>query len=239
MNGIADLSLNPAARPSLRHLGVEGEPLLQVENLLLHPEALVDYAASEVTFEPVYGPRGGYPGIRSPAPLDYVEAVVRGMDKVVREAFGLGPRVRLDTADCNLSLVTLAPDALLPAQRIPHVDTTYDLQFAFLHYLCRPEQGGTAFYRHRATGFEGLTPERADLYGRVRTREQQDEALQGYITGDTDHFEQIGAVEAEHNRLVVYRSRLLHSGQIPSGAELSDDPRKGRLTANIFVTYRL
>ena len=40
------------------------------------------------------------------------------------------------------------------------------------------------------------------------------------------------------NRLVVYRSHMLHSGRIPPGAELSDDPRRGRLTANIFVTYR-
>lgn len=231
-----DLSLDPAAQPSLSHIGREREPLLQIDGLLHKPEDLADYAATETSFVPVYGPEGGYPGIRAPAPLDYVEAVVRGVDPLLRQAFGLG-RARLTNAECNFSLVTLAPGDLVAAQRIPHVDTTYPLQFAFLHYLCRPDQGGTAFYRHRATGFEALTPERAAEYGAARAAEAGEEPS-GYIVGDTAHFEQTGAVEAEFNRLVVYRSRVLHSGLIPPGADLSADPRRGRLTANIFVTYR-
>ncbi|MBX3564054.1 MAG: hypothetical protein KF730_05690 [Sphingomonas sp.] len=236
MDQHVDLSLNTAASASLRHIGAEREPLLQIDDLLCFPENLVDYAAREVTFQPVYGPEGGYPGIRAPAPLDYVEAVVRGVDPLLRQAFGL-ERARLANAECNFSLVTLAPEALAAAQRIPHVDTTSGLQFAFLHYLCRPDQGGTAFYRHRATGFEALTPERAAEYVAARATEAGRETT-GYIAGDTPHFEQTGAVEAAFNRLVIYRSRILHSGRIPPGAALSGDPREGRLTANIFVTYR-
>lgn len=231
-----DLSINPAAAPSLSHIGSEREPLLQIDDLLNKPEDLAAYAATETSFAPVYGPDGGYPGIRAPAPLDYVEAVVRGVDPLLRQAFGLG-RARLANAECNFSLVTLAPDDLVAAQRVPHVDTTYGLQFAFLHYLCRPDQGGTAFYRHRATGFEALTPERAEQYKAARAAEEGQESS-GYIDGDTPHFEQTGAVEAAFNRLVIYRSRVLHSGQIPPGSNLSPDPRQGRLTANIFVTYR-
>jgi hypothetical protein len=59
-----------------------------------------------------------------------------------------------------------------------------------------------------------------------------------YIRGHTADYEQIGAVEARFDRLVVYRSRLLHSGLIPPGIDLPGDPRRGRLTANIFVNYR-
>ena len=33
---------------------------------------------------------------------------------------------------------------------------------------------------------------------------------------------------------VLYRGALLHSGIIPPDAVLSSDPRKGRLTANLF-----
>lgn len=231
-----DLSLNPAAQPSLSHIGQEREPLLQIDGLLNRPGHLADYAATETSFVAAYGPEGGYPGIRAPAPLDYVEAVVRGVDPLLRQAFGLG-KARLANAECNFSLVTLAPGELVAAQRIPHVDTTYALQFAFLHYLCGPDQGGTGFYRHRATGFEALTPERAAEYAAARAAEAGEDTA-GYIAADTPHFERIGAVEAAFNRLVIYRSRVLHSGQIPPGAELSDDPRRGRLTANIFVTYR-
>ena len=57
----------------------------------------------------------------------------------------------------------------------------------------------------------------------------------GYITGSNELFEQIGAVEAVPDRLIIYQGSLLHSGIIPPAMKLSDDPREGRLTANIFV----
>src|SRR5204862_135772 len=128
-----DFSLNPRPAARLSRLGREGEPLLCLDGLMRAPEALIDYAATETGFAPVHGPQGGYPGIRAPAPLDYVEAVVRALDPAVRDAFELGA-VRLGRAECNFSLVTLAPGTLLPSQRAPHIDTTDPLQFAFLHY---------------------------------------------------------------------------------------------------------
>jgi len=57
----------------------------------------------------------------------------------------------------------------------------------------------------------------------------------GYITGSDSFYEQIGAVEAVPDRLVIYQGSLLHSGIIPDGMTFSADPREGRLTANIFV----
>jgi len=39
-------------------------------------------------------------------------------------------------------------------QRIPHVDSFLGSQLAFVHYLFKADPGGTAFYRHRGTGFE-------------------------------------------------------------------------------------
>ncbi|WP_212741982.1 MULTISPECIES: DUF6445 family protein [unclassified Sphingomonas] len=228
-----DFSLNPRPAARLSRLGREGEPLLCLDGLMRAPEALIDYAATETGFAPVHGPQGGYPGIRAPAPLDYVEAVVRALDPAVRDAFELGA-VRLGRAECNFSLVTLAPGTLLPSQRAPHIDTTDPLQFAFLHYLCGPEQGGTGFYRHRATGFEAITPERAAHYAAARAAEPA--PAPGYIQGDTAEFERIAAVDAAFDRLLVYRSRQLHSGLVAGPG--SADPRRGRLTANIFLSYR-
>jgi hypothetical protein len=57
----------------------------------------------------------------------------------------------------------------------------------------------------------------------------------GYILGSNPHYEQIGAVEAVPDRLIIYQGSLLHSGIIPSGMNRSSDPREGRLTANFFV----
>src|SRR3954469_681320 len=93
-----DFALNAAPTVSLRHIGEEREPLLQIDGLLQDPQSLVEYAAAEGRFEPAYGPGGGYPGIRSAAPLDYVEAVVRAVDPWVRDGFGLG-RVALGKAE--------------------------------------------------------------------------------------------------------------------------------------------
>lgn len=233
-----DFALNSRLSVSLERIGREREPVLIVEEVLQAPESLVDYAATEVAFAPAWGPKGGYPGLRAPAPLNYVEKLVRSLSPVMEKAFGLAG-VALSRAECNLSLVTLPPEALAPPQRIPHFDTTDPLQFALLHYLCPPRFGGTAFYRHRATGHESLTAGRAPAFDAVRRRELAElEGEAAYITGHSPHYEQIAAVGARYNRLIVYRSRLLHSGQIGAPEALSEDPRQGRLTANIFLNYR-
>lgn len=239
MTGSPMFALRPRVEAMLERIGAEGEPLLVIDDVLEEPGSLVSYAAEQVRFEPVWGPSGGYPGVRAPAPLNYVERLVRGLKPMMERAFDL-EGAKLANAQCSFSMVTLPPDRLAPAQQVPHIDTTDPLQFAVLHYLCSSEHGGTAFYRHRATGFETLTDERMPTYERTRLAERTEgEATGGgYITGDTAHFQQIGQVPARFNRVAIYRSRLLHSGQIPPHRELLDDPRRGRLSANIFVTYR-
>jgi hypothetical protein len=57
----------------------------------------------------------------------------------------------------------------------------------------------------------------------------------GYISGSDRFFEQIAAIEAIPDRLLIYQGSLLHSGIIPHDMNFSRDPREGRLTANLFV----
>lgn len=232
-----DFGLNPRLNVSLTRAGVEREPVLAIDNVMREPRALVDYAAREVEFAPVGNSGDGYPGIRAPAPLNYVNTLVRALSPIVEKAFAL-ERVKLARAECSFSLVTLPPHELSPTQRIPHIDTVDPLQFAFLHFLCDGRFGGTAFYRHRATGFETLTAEQRAVFEDTRNRElAADPPGPGYIRGDTRHYEQTTLVDARFNRMLIYRSRLLHSGQISPDANFSPDPRQGRLTANIFVNY--
>jgi len=54
-----DFSLGPDPAFSLERIGLEREPVLLVDGALRNAEALVDYAASEVSFDPVWGPSGG------------------------------------------------------------------------------------------------------------------------------------------------------------------------------------
>ncbi len=232
-----DFPLSSRCEVALQRIGLEQEPVLVLDGMMRDPGALIDYAAREVAFAPVWSPEGGYPGLRAPAPLNYVGTLVRALSPMIERAFGLSA-VKLARAECNFSLVTLPPEKLAPLQRIPHADTVDPLQFAVLHYLCDARCGGTAFYRHRATGFETLTPEREILFQQLRDEELKDVARSAYIVGDTPHYEQTAAFEAAMGRIIVYRSRTLHSGQIRPGTPLHEDPRRGRLTANIFINYR-
>lgn len=226
--------LAPRLTVAKTQLGEEGEPLLLIDNAMADPQRLVD-EASHAAFAPAFGPTGGYPGLRAPAPLDYVEVVARTLFPQIVDAFDLPP-VKLARAECNFSVVTQPQESLASSQREPHVDTTDPLQFAILHYLCGSEHGGTGFYRHRATGFETLTPERLAAYRAARASEAPPPP--GYPTRENDAFEHIGGIDAAFDRIAVYRSRLLHSGLIADPIRLSSDPRTGRLTANIFLTLR-
>jgi len=145
-----------------------------------------------------------------------------------------------DLVECNFSIVTTPPEALTPLQRLPHFDAADPGRIAVLHYLCGPSAGGTAFYRHRTTGFETVSLSRMEDYAE---RLDADLARHGdpkaeYLRGDTALFEQTYRVGAAFNRLVIYRGWTLHSGTVPAGLALSGDPRAGRLTVNTFLQAR-
>jgi hypothetical protein len=213
-------------------VGLEREPLLLVERMLPDPERLVR-SAENLTFAPAFTAAGGYPGHRAPAPRAYVDFMVQALAMPIAKAFGLGS-IRPVKADCAFSIVTLSSKDLAPSQRAPHVDTTNGWQFAILHYLCDSSFGGTSFYRHRATGFETITPERQPNYLAVRHSES---ATDGYVEDGAPWFERTASIDARFDRVIVYRSRILHSGHISNAARLSAHPRTGRLTANIFATF--
>jgi len=233
-----DLGLNTSVSTSLELVGNEKEPVVTVDGLLRNPGALVDFAAREVEFTPAWTRKGGYPGVRAPAPINYANKLVRALTPLIEKAYSLR-NMKPVQASCYLSLVTLRPEQLTPFQSIPHIDIADPLRFAFLHFLCDGQFGGTSFYRHRATGLETINYQQEPTYLKTRDRElAEKEPGAEYINGDTAHYEKTATIAARQNRVLIYRSQLLHSGQIPPGMNFSADPRKGRLTANVFVSYR-
>ena len=99
-----------------------------------------------------------------------------------------------------------------------------------------PRGSGTAFYRHRTTGIERVTPANVNRFVAVANAESKKlPADSGYVHGSDNFYEQIGAVEAVPDRMIIYHGSLLHSGIIPAGMSFSSDPRDGRLTANFFL----
>jgi hypothetical protein len=218
-------------------VGRERQAVVVVDNMLRDPAALVELVAGTCDFSPTPIAGNFYPGVRAPAPDGYVPCLSEALGPVVAQVFGDLAGRKARTSSC-VSLLTFTPDQLNLAQRVPHFDAADSGQIAVLHYLCGPTDGGTAFYRHRSTGFEAITPERRNGYvARLQGELEQIPPPQAYVTGDTPLFEQIGAVDARFDRVVIYRSQLLHAGNILPGCSFSDDPRQGRLTANSFLNF--
>ena len=143
---------------------------------------------------------------------------------------------RIHVIDASFSIVATPPAALSVKQRLPHVDAFGRTRIALIHYLSPDGGDGTAFYRHRATGYETVDEARAPAYFETLDRELRDgDAPAGYIAGDTALFAQTERVDARYDRALLYRSCMLHSGAIAPDAVLSPDPAAGRLTVTAFL----
>ncbi len=231
MSGTASpaYGINPRRRVQVISIGRERSPLLWIDDFLMNADALVAQARDAVFIE-----LGSlYPGVRAPVPAGYIRAMLDAVAPIIHGNFGSLPREHLEL--CAFSLVTTEPANLRPLQRIPHFDGPEVGRFAFIHYLCGADHGGTSFFRHRATEFECVTPERLDEYRQRLTQQlEAAEPPRAYARGDTQLFEQIHSVPAAFNRLIIYKGNALHSGDISSGARLAEDPLRGRLTINGF-----
>lgn len=220
-------------RSSVHPVGHEREPVVVIDAATGIAADLVDYAATRSAFAPATAVGSHYPGLLGPAPTAYVDALVRDLLPVIVARFGT-PSLRPVRARGNFSLVTTDPAALSADQRAPHVDAADRLQFAAVHYLCDAGQGGTGFFRHCATGFETIDAARLPAYTAARDAEAAAQA--GYPgQGDDPAFTPIGNCRAVRDRIVLYRAALLHSGLIAGVPDHADDPRRGRLTGNLFL----
>ena len=228
-------ALNDQRRVEALHIGAEHEPVIVIDDLLATPEALMEYVAHAVRFGQ---PGNYYPGLRGePMPKPYAAHLIRGLSPLIGETFGV-PVGGAISANFYFGLATIKPDALAPLQRLPHFDTDNPNQIALLHYLCDASHGGTAFFRHRATGYERIDASRKEPYfARLREEVANTPPPARYPAGDDALFAQTAPFEARFNRVLIYRSALLHSGTISPTANLSADPQAGRLTANLFLAF--
>ncbi len=224
------------AVPTVRHIGHEGEPVVILDRATGWLDQLRDFAATRSEFAPAATMGSGYPGLLGPAPLAYIDAMVRRVLPLIATHF-TGAAVRPARARGNFSLVTTDPALLSEDQRVPHVDTADRLQFATVHFLSPDNDDGTAFFRHRATGFETLDAARLPRYHAAR--ESDPPPPPGYCTDGDAAFEVIDAVSAKPDRLILYRANLLHSGRITRLPAQANGPRTGRLTGNLFLQCRL
>jgi hypothetical protein len=224
--------INPAARVEVALQGLERQPVIVIDDMLSEP-GLWREVAGRARFAAI---RPFHPGVSTTVPARLAGQLRDELGPLIGATFGLDPVP--PASSCFLSLVTTPPEALAPIQRLPHVDGLEPERIAILVYLSGADQGGTAFFRQRATGFETV-----DRGRRERFEAELDSGLAehgeppaGYMDGDTQLYERIAVYEARPNRGLIYRSHCLHSAAIARDAELAEDAATGRLTLNAFLS---
>lgn len=224
--------LHPQFRYRIDSVGNENIPVLVVDNFLHEAEALLGFAVKYGDF------RNGtdfYPGIQSNVPDFYSAALYTYLREIICTAFNTTPE-HISHSQSTYSMVLTPPTRLAIPQARPHTDTINKNKIACVHYLCTPEKGGTSLYRHKATGFETLSPERMDEYAQHLAQEAKDTSWQQkYINGSNQYYEEIGRYEANFNRLIMYPGDALHSASIPENFQFRPNPVIGRLTLNSFI----
>ena len=226
------VALNPHAEAHLRRVGNEGIPVLVIDDLVLNPEALVEDAAQAKWETPQ---REFYPGLNAPVPPAYIEAITHGLRRSFSRAFGFDERAHYEI-NSFFALSTFGLDQLGPPQRIPHYDLILRQQLAMVHYLGHDQGGGTALFRHNATGFEYVDAQRRDIYQTQidSWMALNSDKLTAFTGPKTPSFTLTERVDFKFNRAVIYPSCALHCALF-DGARLDPDPRTGRLTLNTFI----
>lgn len=221
-------------KPILRveRIGNEGETVAVIDNFAPDPDTL-RAKAQALAFADM---RTNYPGIRVSVPPKYFAGLGAVILPTIRNLFD--DRREPSIVASYYSLATTPPRDLALHQRVPHIDRPERNQLAIVHFLTDDDQGGTAFYRHRSTGYETITAARHDHYIATLMADfaRHGEPEPGYIAGSTAIFEQILAVEPRYNRAIFFRCCQLHSALLANDRTFAARPAEGRLTAVSFVT---
>lgn len=229
------LYANSNARIACHSIGREQQPVLVIDNFLSDPDSLVEQATN-AEFNP---DQGLFPGHRAPAPDIYTKALEQALPGLLAQCFDIQPG-DIRQVESSFSLVTQPPETLKPLQRIPHFDSRKPKELASIYFLCNREQhtyGGTAFYRHKSTGYESIDETRFAHYMSELEMDAKRTGVPdaGYIRQSTEMFEQIDSFAAVFNRILIYRCTSLHSGVIPPDFNFARDPRQARLSINSFL----
>jgi hypothetical protein len=229
----AAFARHDAAMPTtmLHRQGHEQRPLVVIDDFWPDPDMLREDAAALRMGQ--IGPH--YPGVRAAVPPRLAETMRRKVAPLLAEHFGLDPAPGVSEA--YYSLVTTPPGKLAPIQRLPHFDGVEPRRIAVLLFLGRGAQGGTAFYRQRATGYESVDADRLSRFTGALEEGVRAHGMPepSYIAGDTALYDQIAIQPGAFNRALVYPGNTLHCAYLPPELTLSTDPLLGRLTLNLFL----
>ncbi|MDP5146778.1 DUF6445 family protein [Shewanella sp. ULN5] len=225
-------------KPEVYSIGQEQTPVIIIDNFADDLFTLLDIARQQVQFTKDDG--SYYPGVRAPLPQRYAIEVINQVFQLIYDVYRVPHHLRIKPQILSFSLISQAPDSLMPLQRLPHFDTPEPYYFAILHYLNDGPHGNTAFFRHKNTGFERINEARMEHYFTSAKAFLTDHAKDTpeYFVKSDQHYDIYHQIEYRPNRLVIYPGNMLHSTLVDLRTDIDDNPNTGRLTANIFINFK-
>jgi hypothetical protein len=248
-------AFNHNAEASLIHIGRGGIKVTAIDNVLCDPDGVAALGFAQSYAE---DRSNLYPGMRAAIPESF-STLFRAWLTPILQRNGMLASHQVISGDMSFfSVATTASSDLLPIQCIPHYDSTDPTLFAAVIYLCAPaisgtaaaselhsglravrrlRASGTAFYRHRRTGYEEITKDNASNYELALNSDMR---LHGpppkdYINGDSPLFETIFSTELKFNSAVVYPARILHAAKIEKQFNPPKDQSEWRLTVTALL----
>lgn len=228
------MRFNDDADVELVRIGRQGIKVSLIDNVLEDPHgvAALGFAASYDRDR-----SNLYPGVRAATPDSFAAAFRAWLAPILQRNGVLGERQILERDTSYFSVVATASQDLLPIQRIPHFDSTDPNLFAAVIYLCDSRFSGTAFYRHRRTGYELITKDNVENYRLALNSDMEVHGVPAkeYMNGDSALFEAIFSNELKFNSAIVYPAGVLHAARVPKQFDPPPDQSEWRLTLTALL----
>jgi hypothetical protein len=211
--------------------------ILVIDDFISNINTITNFAKNIAYFNPMFADNTLFPGMRDKMPKPYTRLLHSFFEEyLLSELTSSLPSSSIFHSSL-LSLVTCDPSLLSVNQKMPHVDSCNDNDFAFVHYLSPKELGGTGFYCFKPNSLiEFKHKDKLLLEDIIVQVKNLPEEHASYITGSTSLFEKILTIEAKVNRLIVYPANILHSANLISEKSYSGDIDRGRLSISSFAT---
>ena len=208
-----------------------------IDDFLLNADSVLHFAKNIAYFNPMHADNSYYPGVRDNMPEPYIRLLHDFFQQsIIPKLVGREQSTAIIHKSL-ISLVTCPPSQLLTEQKMPHVDSCKNSEYAFVHYLSGQELGGTSIYRYIPKNIVELNEQDEvildDMLNEVSSKSNEHN---GYITDSTSLFEQVLKVEAKFNRLVIYQGNLLHGANLTSKESYSGDTANGRFSITSFAS---
>lgn len=235
---------------TIEEFGTAGERVLVIDNFYRDPDRIRALALEQREWYP----QRIFPGLRADVPVDTGPLFAALVDWI--DIDGIRPDSECDGKIVFSMSTARDADVIRYNAELPHFDQHSDL--AGLVYLNPPEQcrGGTAFYRHRATGvarWPWNKDRRLELCAQVgisvdgKTEQEIGDTLwrsyfdppgerpKRYLRGSNDIWDMTKLVDMKYNRAIFYETDLFHAMYVRDD-DFGDDLPTRRLTQTLFLS---